>query len=237
MKNNQNNKLRHQIEKLKFKLDNQEQVLLLEKPLKEHYLKPSMEKISVYSSILITVSVVWFGLFEFYNLNKVDKQNNVNSLSKDATFISQKNFQTQYKNLYETYDVSKTILYSYHPRKLDKIKDQIKLIKEKDFKILALVKTVDELKISLNSLKKQNSKILIENKKLAIENSLVVKNPNVEIKRLEEALAALNSKTKIQNQKLTTAISMINNLQLERINLLSELNLPNNSETQISNLK
>ena len=237
MKNNQNNKLRHQIEKLKFKLDNQEQVLLLEKPLKEHYLKPSMEKISVYSSILITVSVVWFGLFEFYNLNKVDKQNNVNSLSKDATFISKKNFQTQYKNLYETYDVSKTILYSYHPRKLDKIKDQIKLIKEKDFKILALVKTVDELKISLNSLKKQNSKILIENKKLAIENSLVGKNPNVEIKRLEEALAALNSKTKIQNQKLTTAISMINNLKLERINLLSELNLPNNSETQISNLK
>ena len=63
------------------------------------------------------------------------------------------------------------------------------------------------------------------------------KSPNIEIKRLEEALAALNSKTKIQNQKLTTAISMINNLQLERINLLSELNLPNNSETQISNLK
>ena len=88
MKNNQNNKLRHQIEKLKFKLDNQEQVLLLEKPLKEHYLKPSMEKISVYSSILITVSVVWFGLFEFYNLNKVDKQNNFNSIIQFLSFTT-----------------------------------------------------------------------------------------------------------------------------------------------------
>ncbi len=237
MKNNQNNKLRHQIDKLKYKLDNQEQVLVLEKPVKEYHFKPSMEKISIYSSILIAISAVWFGLFEFYNLNKVDKQNHVNLFSNDTAFISQEKLQAQYKELYEKYNLSKNILYSNHLRKLDKKKDQIKLIKEKDFKISELVRTVDELKISLNSLKKQNSKILIENKKLSIENSLVGKNPNIEIKRLEEALAALNSKTKIQNQKLTTAISMINNLQLERINLLSELNLPNNSETQISNLE
>ena len=237
MINYQNNKLRHQIDKLKYKLDNQEQVLVLEKAVKENYLKLSVEKISIYSSILIAVSAVWFGLFEFYNFNKVDKQNIVNSLSKDTTFISQEEFQTQYKKLYESYNVSKNILYSNYPRKLDRTKDQIKLIKEKDFKISELVKTVDELKISLNSLKKQNSKILIENKKLIFVNSLEDTNPNEEIKRLEEALAALNSKTKIQNQKLTTAISMINNLQLERINLLSELNLPNNLETQISNLK
>jgi len=237
MKNNQNHKLRNQINKLKHKLDNQEQVLVLEKPVKENFLKHSIEKISIYSSILITVSAVCFGLFEFYNFNEANKNNNVNSFSNYTAFISQEKLQTEYKKIYGTYNLSKNILNSNHPRKLDKAKDQIKLIKEKDFKISELVRTVDALKISLNSLKKQNSKILIENKKLIFENSLVGKKPNVEIKRLEEALAALNSKTKIQNQKLTTAISMINNLQLERINLLSELNFPNNSETQISNLK
>ena len=237
MKNNQSNKLRHQIEKIKNKLDSKEQVLVLDKPVKKNYLKPSVEKITIYSSILIGVSAVWFGLFELYNFKKVDKQNIVNSFSKDNTFISQERIQTQYKKLYESYNVSKNYLYSNHPRKLDQKKDQIKLIKEKEFKISELVKTVDELEISLNSLKRQNSEILIENKKLTIENSHAGKNPNEEIKRLEEALAALNSKTKIQNQKLTTAISMINNLQLERINLLSKLNLPNNSEKQISKLK
>jgi len=237
MKNNQSNKLRYQIEKIKYKLDSKEQVLVLEKPVEKIYLKPSVEKISIYISILIAVSAVWVGMFEFYNFKKVDKQNIVNSSSKDTTFISQEKIQTQNKKLYESYNVSENYLYNNHPRKLDKAKEQIKLIKEKEIKISELVRTVDELEISLNSLKKQNSEILIQNKKLTIENSLADKNPNEEIKRLEEELAALNSKTKIQNQKLTTAISMINNLQLERINLLSELNLPNNSETQISNLK
>ena len=33
--------LRHQIEKLKYKLDNQEQVLVLEKPVKENFPKLS----------------------------------------------------------------------------------------------------------------------------------------------------------------------------------------------------
>ncbi len=237
MKNNQSNKLRHQIEKLKYKLGSKEQVLVLEKPEKKNYLKPSMEQISIYSSILIAVVAVWFGLFEFYNFKNVGKQNMVNSFSKDTILISQEKSQEQNKKLYESYNVSKNYLYSNHGRNFDKTKDQIKLIKEKEFKISELVKTIDALEISLNSLKKQNSEILIHNKKLTIENSLAGKNPNEEIKRLEEALAALNSKTKIQNQKLTTAISMINNLQLERINLLSELNLPNNSETKISNLK
>ena len=229
--------LRHQIEKLKYKLNNQEQVLVLEKPVKENFPKPSIEKISIYSSILIALSAVWIGLFEFYNPNKINKQNNVNSFSNDTAFISQEKLQTEHKKLYKTYNVSKNILYSNNFRKFDKTKDQIKLIEEKEFKISELTKSVEELKISLNFLQKQNSKILIENKKLNIENNLMGKNSDSEIKRLEETLAALNSKTKIQNQKLSTAISMINNLQLERINLLSKLNLPNNSEIQISNLK
>ena len=62
MKNNQSNKLRHQIEKLKYKLGSKEQVLVLEKPGKKNHLKPSMEQISIYSSILIAVAAVWFGL-------------------------------------------------------------------------------------------------------------------------------------------------------------------------------
>ena len=150
MKNNQNNKLRHQINKLKYKLDNQKQVLVLEKPAKENFVKPSIEKLTIYTSILIAVSAVWFGLFEFYNLNKVNKQNNVNLFSNDTAFISQEKLQTEYKKLYKTYNVSKNILYSNNLRKFDKTKNQIKLIEEKEFKISELTKSVEELEISLN---------------------------------------------------------------------------------------